>query len=158
MSDCFFEIDQLWQSGFSRVYSKCCCSCWFEYEIINLYWIFKSQRYFKCPYEKYLETYRMHLISLFKWFKASLCNTNNSILKSIICLPSRFGLYNTPTAPLWRGKTPPNECPGYDTRQFDGEVPVILELRVMQCTFSFPLLQGPLWPGMVAPDRTLSMG
>ena len=25
--DCIFEIDQLWQSGFSRVYSNCCCSC-----------------------------------------------------------------------------------------------------------------------------------
>ena len=26
------------------------------------------------------------------------------------------------------GVTPPNECPGYDTKQSDGEVPVILEL------------------------------
>ena len=32
--DCIFEIHQLWQSGFSRVYS--CCSCSFEAEIINL--------------------------------------------------------------------------------------------------------------------------
>ena len=24
---CIFEIRQLWQSGFSRVYSNCCCSC-----------------------------------------------------------------------------------------------------------------------------------
>ena len=30
---CIFEIDQLWQSGFSRVYSNCCCSCSFEPEI-----------------------------------------------------------------------------------------------------------------------------
>ena len=29
MSDCIFEIHQLWQSGFSRVYSNFCCSCWF---------------------------------------------------------------------------------------------------------------------------------
>ena len=28
--DCIFEIQQLWQSDFSRVYSNCCCSCWFE--------------------------------------------------------------------------------------------------------------------------------
>ena len=34
-SDCIFEIHQLWQSGFSRVYSICCCSCWFEPEIIK---------------------------------------------------------------------------------------------------------------------------
>ena len=35
-SDCIFEIHQLWQSGFSRVYSNCCCSCWFEPEIIKI--------------------------------------------------------------------------------------------------------------------------
>ena len=34
--DCIFEIHQLWQSGFSRVYSNCCCSCSFEPEIINI--------------------------------------------------------------------------------------------------------------------------
>ena len=28
--DCIFEIHQLWQSGFSRVYSNSCCSCSFE--------------------------------------------------------------------------------------------------------------------------------
>ena len=33
--DCIFEIYQLWQSGFSRVYSNCCCSCSFEAEIIK---------------------------------------------------------------------------------------------------------------------------
>ena len=35
-SDCIFEIHQLKQSGFSRVYSNCCCSCWFEPEIIKI--------------------------------------------------------------------------------------------------------------------------
>ena len=34
--DYIFEIHQLWQSGFSRVYSNCCCSCWFEAEIIEI--------------------------------------------------------------------------------------------------------------------------
>ena len=34
--DCIFEINQLWQSGFSRVYSNCCCSCSFEPEIIKI--------------------------------------------------------------------------------------------------------------------------
>ena len=28
--DCIFEIHQQWQSGFSRVYSNCCCSCSFD--------------------------------------------------------------------------------------------------------------------------------
>ena len=35
VSDCIFKIHQLWQSGFSRVYSNCCCSCSFESEIIK---------------------------------------------------------------------------------------------------------------------------
>ena len=34
--DCIFEIHLLWQSGFSRVYSNCCCSYWFEFEIIKM--------------------------------------------------------------------------------------------------------------------------
>ena len=34
--DCTFEIDQLWQSVFSRVYSNRCCSCSFETEIIKI--------------------------------------------------------------------------------------------------------------------------
>ena len=34
--DCIFEIHQLWQSGFSMVYSNSCCSCSFEAEIIKI--------------------------------------------------------------------------------------------------------------------------
>ena len=33
---CIFEIRQLWQPGFSRVYSNSCCSCSFEREIIKI--------------------------------------------------------------------------------------------------------------------------
>ena len=36
VSDCIFEIHQLWQSGFSRVYSNVCCSCSFKPEIIKI--------------------------------------------------------------------------------------------------------------------------
>ena len=36
VSDCIFEIHQLWQSGFSWVYSNCCCSSSLEAEIIKL--------------------------------------------------------------------------------------------------------------------------
>ena len=36
VSDCIFEIDQLWQSCFSRVYSNCCCSYSFEPEILRI--------------------------------------------------------------------------------------------------------------------------
>ena len=34
--DFIFEIHHLWQSGFSRVYPNCCCSCSFEAEIIKI--------------------------------------------------------------------------------------------------------------------------
>ena len=56
--------------------------------------------------------------------------------------------------PLFR----PNECPGNDTKQSDGEVSVMLELWGMLSTPSWLLLPGTLWPGVVAPDRALSMG
>ena len=36
VSHCIFELHLLWQSGFSRVYSKCCCSCSFKPEIIKI--------------------------------------------------------------------------------------------------------------------------
>ena len=34
--DCIFEIHQLSQTGFNRVYSNCCCSCLFKLEIIKI--------------------------------------------------------------------------------------------------------------------------
>ena len=44
-------------------------------------------------------------------------------------MPSWLGLLNTPTASLQRGKTPhSNEYPVYDTKQSDGEAPVMQEL------------------------------
>ena len=50
-----------------------------------------------------------------------------------------------------------NECPAYDTKQSDGEVPIMLELWEMQSTPSFPSLPDSLWLAVVAPDRVLSM-
>ena len=52
---------------------------------------------------------------------------------------------------------PYNKCPIYDTKKSD-EAPVIVGLWEMQSTPSSPLLSGPLWPRVVAPDRVLSMG
>ena len=46
-----------------------------------------------------------------------------------------------------------NECPGYDTKQSDCEVPVMLELWEMKSTPSLPSFPGPLWLEVVAPDR-----
>ena len=59
---------------------------------------------------------------------------------------------------LCRGIRSPKEYPGYDTKQSDSEVPVMLELWGMRSTPSLLLLPGPLWPGMVAPDKALSIG
>ncbi len=56
------------------------------------------------------------------------------------------------------GLDSPSKCPGYDTKQFDGEASVMLELWGMQSTPSLPLLPDPLCHRMVAPDRALSMG
>ena len=59
---------------------------------------------------------------------------------------------------LCRGvRLPPNEYPGYDTKQTDGEISVMLELWGMWSTPSLPLLPDPLWPRVIAPDRVLSM-
>ena len=52
----------------------------------------------------------------------------------------------------------PQKCPGYDTKQSDGEAQAVLELWGMRSTSSLTSLPGPLWPGVVAPDRALSMG
>ena len=51
----------------------------------------------------------------------------------------------------------PNECPGYDTKQSDGEVPVMLELWEMWSTPSLPSLPGPLRTRVIAPDKVLFM-
>ena len=62
---------------------------------------------------------------------------------------------------LCRGVRPPittTECPGYDTKQSDGVVPVMLELWGMWRTPSLPSLPGLLWSRVVATDRVLSMG
>ena len=76
VSDCIFEIHQLWQSGFSRVYSNCCCSCSFEAEIIkidqsshkmyrnNILNFQESTTILNAHTKNSLETYRMHLVGL----------------------------------------------------------------------------------------------
>ena len=74
--DCIFEIHQLWQSSFSRVYSNCCCSCSFEREIIktsqsshkmysNNILDFQESTTILNAYTKSLETYWRHHISVF---------------------------------------------------------------------------------------------
>ena len=66
----------------------------------------------------------------------------------IFLLPEVAGAVEYTFAPLHL----PYECPGYETKRFNGEV---LEIR---STLSLPSLPGPLRLGVVAPDRALSMG
>ena len=42
------------------------------------------------------------------------------------------------------GQDPPNEYPGYNSKQSDGEVPVMLKLWGIRSTPSLPSLPGPL--------------
>ena len=53
---------------------------------------------------------------------------------------------------------PANECYVYDMKQSDDETPVMLKLWRMRCIPSLPSLPSPLWPGVVASKRVLSMG
>ena len=49
--------------------------------------------------------------------------------------------------------SPSNECPEYDTKQSDDDIPVMLELWKMWSTPLLSSLPGPLWPGVVAPNK-----
>ena len=67
--------------------------------------------------------------------------------------PCQMGLENTPTADE-QDQPPPllYKCPVYNTKQSDGESPV-LKLWGMWNTLSLLLLPGPQWHGVVASDR-----
>ena len=77
LSDCIFEIHQLWQPGFSWVYSNCCCSCSFEAEIVkigqsshkmysnNIMNFQESTTILNAHTKKSIETYRMPLVYIY---------------------------------------------------------------------------------------------
>ena len=52
----------------------------------------------------------------------------------------------------------PQKCPRYNTKQSDGEVPVMLERWGRWSTPSLPALPDPLWPRVMAPEKDISMG
>ena len=58
---------------------------------------------------------------------------------------------------LCRGVRPSQWVSWYDTKKSDGEVQVMLEFWGMRNTPSLPLILGPLWLRVVAPDKVLSM-
>ena len=88
-----------------------------------------------------------------KYLQCILINSNKLFTQSAGAVEYTDCTFN-------RGLRPPptNECSGYDTKQSDGEVPVMLGIGGIQSTPSLPLLPGPLWSRVVAPDRALSMG
>ena len=76
VSDCIFEIHQLWQSGFNRVYSNSFCSCSFKSKILkivqsshkmysnNIQNFQESTTILNACTKKSLETYWKHHISM----------------------------------------------------------------------------------------------
>ena len=82
---------------------------------------------------------------------------NKSVLTSTVYYPVGWGCRIYRLHLSWEVR-PHNESPGYDTKKSYCEVLVKLELWIMQSTPSLPYLPGPLWPGVVAPERALSMG
>ena len=63
-----------------------------------------------------------------------------------------------PTASPQRDNTNPPRCVLHMTqKKTDGDIPVMLEHWKMRCIPSLPSLPGPLRPGVIAPDRVLSM-
>ena len=61
---------------------------------------------------------------------------------------------------LCRGVRPPShkECPNYDTKKSNGEVPIMLGALGNAEYSSSAITPSLLWPGVVAPDRVLFMG
>ena len=99
VSDCIFEIHQLWQSGFSRVYSNSFCSCWFEPKIIkigqsshkmysNNIVNFQESMKILNPNEKSLENYCIHLVT--KNMHTSILTLNVYIAKGVFTLLSHL--------------------------------------------------------------------
>ena len=141
---------------------------WFKNEITNQLFNYKSYMYIywnvckwlmlNCYYKmpsRNLQTIVLISLNCIHFKIAPLLNSC-SIIKSVG--PVGWG-YKIHQLYLYREVRPThNECPRYDAKQSDGETPVMLELWGMQSTSSLPSLIGSLWPGVVAPDRILSMG
>ena len=104
-------------------------------------------------YQGALRTWDKNSAIVINYQKLHILNMSNPIItyeqKEIF--PSRLELWNTPTASPLREKTSSNECPACDTKQSDSEVPAMLGLWGIRIIRSLLLLQGPLWPGMLAP-------
>ena len=82
-------------------------------------------------------------------------NTTVLTFKLLVC-SARAAKYITCISPERYYSS--NVCPGYGTKQFDGEASVMLDRWGMQSTSLLSSHPGLLWLGEVASDRVLSMG
>ena len=86
--DCIFEIHQLWQSGFSRMYSNCYCSSSFEPGIIKIgqssHKIYSNNSEFSMLVLKSLEPYWSACSTTPTSSKRSALTLNNP--RRLICL------------------------------------------------------------------------
>ena len=85
VSDCIFEIHELWQSGFSRLYSNSYCSRSFEPEILkidpsshkmnsnNTVNFQESTIILNAHTKKVWHTYRMHLVYIYIYIYIYIC-------------------------------------------------------------------------------------
>ena len=169
--DCIFEIYQLWQSGFSRVYSNCFCSCSFEHEIINIGQSSHSNNIVNSQES----TTILNACTKKVWKLIEGCillqDSNNDVKEVCVTIgwtnncfcvfvenhddgKSFFGWGLPYTGIIWsifvaflqRGRHSPKRCPVNDPKPSYGEAS------------SLPLLPVPHSPWTVAPDRVPSIG
>ena len=115
--DCIFEIHQLWQSGFSGVYSNCCCSCWFEPEIIkisqsshkmysNNILNFQESTPILNACTKSLETYWMHYIYMhiyiYIYIWPKLLSSHKMYSSNILIFQESMTIINASTKRVWK--------------------------------------------------------
>ena len=126
----------------------------------------KYEVYVRSPASSHMQTFRTLAI---KWEVNMLLKKSSCVLSSCVCrlscvcyhcvgmYPVYICMQQKDLCPIiWgcrihqlllcRGvRPPPNECPGYDTKQSDGEVPTVLELWGMRST-----------PSAIVPRSTLA--
>ena len=83
---------------------------------------------------------------------------NRIVLHLTQCIAQSAGVVEYADCISPEGLDSSNEFPGYDINQYDGVASLILGLWEMRSTPSLPLLPGPLWPELVAPEMFHGIG
>ena len=176
--DCIFEIHQLWQSVFCRVYSNCCCSCSFKSEIIKIgHSSHKMYSNNVLNFQEFLDNLKCLYKNVWKpiecniyigiWIKGYPALPETLVLQEphnqIVKCSSLHTRWDSLT-PLLRcsilqkaGKTPLTSVLVMAVKKSNGEAPLMLDLWGMWSTSLLPSLQGPLWPEVIEPERVLYM-